>query len=167
MSDATQEERLTISQGKGTQLEGSREALRRVTIMLEVLSGLRGPTEGAKALDINLTHYYSLESKALQGMISALERRPPGRPRKRAEEQIAELETELATLKTELARAHALVRQSQRALGLREATATKPPAAKKKRSKRRGKPRATKVAERLRTRLEPESDGEPPSTPPS
>lgn len=150
-TDAT-DDMISLQPSSGLQVEGSRQAVQRMTVLLEVLSGLRGPTEGAQALGINLTRYYQLETLALQGIVSAMEPRARGRRPKPAEARVLELEAEVARLEQELARAHALVRQAQRAIGLTESAATRKPArgAKKKASKRRGKPRAAKVLDKLK-----------------
>ena len=98
-------------------LTGSREAKRIAAVLLEVLSGERGPHEGSTALGISLSRYYVLETRALQGMISALEPQPRGR-RKGPEDRIAELEREGRRLSQDLVRMQALLRASQRSLGL-------------------------------------------------
>jgi hypothetical protein len=98
-------------------LTGSREAKRLAAVLLEVLSGERGPQAGCAALGISLSRYYVLETRALQGMIAALEPLPKGR-QKRPEDRIAEVERERKRLERELARSQALLRASQRSLGL-------------------------------------------------
>lgn len=98
-------------------LTGSREAKRITTVLLEVLSGERGPQEGCAALGISLSRYYVLETRALQGMIAALEPRPKGR-QKRPEDTVRELERERSRLRQELARSQALLRAGQRSMGL-------------------------------------------------
>jgi hypothetical protein len=85
--------------------------------MLEVLSGERGPQDGCAALGISLSRYYVLETRALQGMITALEPRPKGR-QKRPEDAVRELERERGRLQQELSRSQALLRASQRSMGL-------------------------------------------------
>ena len=98
-------------------LSGSREAKRLAAVLLEVLSGERGPQDGCAALEISLSRYYVLETRALQGMIAALEPRPKGR-QKRPEDTVRELERERSRLQQELSRSQALLRASQRSMGL-------------------------------------------------
>jgi hypothetical protein len=98
-------------------LEGTPEAKRQAAVVLEVLSGLRGPSEGSEAMGVSLNRYYQLETRALQGLIAALEPRPKGRQR-RPEDEIGKLRHDNERLTRELARAQALVRAAQRSIGL-------------------------------------------------
>lgn len=98
-------------------LTGSRDAKRTAAVLLEVLSGVCGPQDGCAALKISLSRYYVLETRALQGMIAALEPRPRGR-QKRPEDLLAAAERDKQRLERELARTLALLRASQRSIGL-------------------------------------------------
>lgn len=98
-------------------LTGSREAKRLAAVLLEVLSGERGPQDGCTALGISLSRYYVLETRALQGMIAALEPLPKGR-QKRPEDLIAEIDRDRKRLQQDLARSQALLRAGQRSMGL-------------------------------------------------
>ncbi len=98
-------------------LTGSRDAKRLATVLLQVLSGECGPQEGSAALGISLSRYYVLETRALQGMIAALEPLPKGRQR-RVEDQLAQAERDKKRLEQELARSQALLRASHRSIGL-------------------------------------------------
>jgi hypothetical protein len=98
-------------------LEGSREAKRTAAVLLEVLSGVRGPQEGAEALGTSLSRYYLLETRGLQGLITALEPRPKGR-QMRPEDERDRLQRDKQRLERELSRSQALVRAAQRSLGL-------------------------------------------------
>jgi len=142
---------------QASKLPGSTEAKRLAAVILEVLSGLRGPREGSEAMSVSLNRYYQLETRALGGLIGALEPRPKGR-RTRPEDRIAELEREKRRLEQEVGRHQALVRAAHRSLGVPALPAAK------KRSKVRGKgtdktksprrrrtvKRGTKVIARLR-----------------
>lgn len=98
--------------------DGSVEANRRAAAILEVLSGLRTPSEAAQILKISVTHYYVLERKALRGLVSACQTQPK-RPRgPSAEQQVAALERQLQQCRRECMRQAALVRATQRAVGL-------------------------------------------------
>jgi hypothetical protein len=136
-------------------LTGTPEAKRQAAIVLEVLSGLRRTEDASEAMKVPLPRYYLLETRALQGMISALEPRPVGRQR-RPESEIAELKKEKDRLQRELHRSQALVRASQRALGIPQ-----PPKPDDKsklpgtgRRKRRATVRAVRTVKALRRGLD-------------
>jgi hypothetical protein len=104
--------------GTGPQvLTGSTDAKRLAAVILEVLSGLRCAREGAEAMGVSPNRYYQLETRALQGLIVALERRPKGRQQS-AEEKVAVLAREKRRLEQELGRLQALVRAAQRSMGI-------------------------------------------------
>jgi hypothetical protein len=102
-------------------------ARKTASLILEALTGVRTTQEAADALGVALPRYYVLETRALSGLVSALEPRSRGRQRGAAERIIA-LEGDVARLERELRRFQALQRASQRALGLAAPSAT--PAAK-------------------------------------
>jgi hypothetical protein len=141
---------------------GTSPANRLAAVILEVLAGECSPTEAAASLEVSLPRYYQLETRALEGMVVALEPRPKGKQPSLAG-RVAQLEKQLQQAHRESARQQALVRVTQRTLGL----ATSPPATKD--SQRRDRPgrkkrcptvRALKAARTLRAR--PGSD-EPPA----
>ena len=104
----------------------SRDAQRVATAILEVLAGVRTPTEAAAAVSLSLPRYYLWEQRALEGLVRACEPRPKGQVMGQRH-QIAVLEKEVARLRQDCARQQALVRASQRTIGL---AASGPPAAK-------------------------------------
>jgi hypothetical protein len=112
-------------------MAGSETAKKTAAILLEVLAGLRSAREGSVALGISSMRYYLLERRALEGMVQALEPRPKGK-RQRPEEAMNRLHREKRRLERELGRMQALVRASQRTMGL-----PPPPS----REKRKGQPR--------------------------
>lgn len=114
-------------------LEGSREALRMAAVILETLGGLRSTQEASEVLEIALPRYYVLETRALQGLVAALEPRPKGR-RPDPELELTRLREEVERLEREVLRYQALHRASQRVLGLPKDEAA--PAATK--AKRKG-----------------------------
>jgi hypothetical protein len=141
----------------------SAEANRRAAVILTVLAGERLPSEAAEVLGVSVTHYYILERKALEGLLGACERKPQGPPGPSAEQQVQRLEKQLEQARRECRRQAALVRSTQRALGL-PAGAVAPGKAKSKpkdsgdsngksagRKRRRRKPavRALRAAETL------------------
>ena len=116
------------------------EARRQAAAILEVLAGVRTPTEVAQQLAISLTRYYIIEGRALQGLIAACEPRPRGRVRTPASE-LAALRRECEQLRRQAARQQALLRVTERTMGLA------PPAASAKegresRKKRQRQPKA-------------------------
>jgi hypothetical protein len=130
-------------------LTGSGPAKRLAVVLLEVLSGVCGPAEGSRRLGISMTRYYALETRALQGLLHALEPRPRGRA---AGPTSAAARREQQRLEREVLRLQALVRATQRAV------AVVPPAKNATRRRRRGV-RATKVIAQLRTTADPSDDG--------
>jgi hypothetical protein len=76
------------------------------------------PSEAAEVLGVSVTHYYILERKALEGLLGACERKPQGPPGPTVEQQVARLEKQLERARRECQRQAALVRSTQRALGL-------------------------------------------------
>jgi len=95
----------------------SRDAQRVAAVILEVLAGVRTPTEAAAQVGLSVPRYYLWEQRALEGLVRACEPRPKG---KAASERhrVAEMEKELARLRQDCARQQALVRASQRTMGL-------------------------------------------------
>lgn len=96
----------------------SGEVNRRAAVILEVLAGERLPSAAAQALGISITHYYLLERRALEGLLAACQARPKGRAAPTAEQQLARLERELEASRRQCQRQAALVRATQRAVGL-------------------------------------------------
>lgn len=113
--------------------KGSAEARRLAALLLEVLAGVRSPPEAAAALGVSLPRYYVLEARALEGFLGGC--RPLGRgPRVTPEREILKLRRELMRRERECARYQALLRLSQRAVGL-------PPRGEKVREKEPGRKR--------------------------
>jgi hypothetical protein len=121
---------------------GSAESKRSAVVVLEVLSGTRTTIDASKALGVTLARYYQLEARALQGVVTALE---PARRGKRADpkREVDTLRNDTARLQREVTRLHALLRASQRALGV--ASPSKP-----EKSKLGGKRRRRATARALR-----------------
>jgi hypothetical protein len=133
----------------------SSEAQRRAAAVLEVLAGVVTPPEAAAALGLSVNGYYLLERKALGGLAAACEPQPKGRSKPGLEQQVAAQQREVERLRRECQRQAALVRATQRAVGL--PAATPPKTAGKKTSaggkgRRRRKPtvRALRAAGALR-----------------
>jgi hypothetical protein len=137
----------------------SREAQRLAAAILEVLAGVRTPTDAAAVLGVSVPRYYLWEQRALEGLVAACEPRPVGKAAGQRH-QLAVLQKELARLKQDCARQQALVRASQRTIGLGPPPPAKPTAKAggkaagkvvgKKARKRRPVVRALKAAATLR-----------------
>ena len=102
----------SLGQGQST------PAQRRAAAILEVLAGLRSASQAASTLGLSVNHYYLLERKALQGLVTACEPQPKGPAGPTAEQQVARLERELDRSRRDCLRQAALVRATQRAVGL-------------------------------------------------
>jgi hypothetical protein len=142
--------------------EASRSARQRAAAILEVLAGTRTPAEAAQALELSLQRYYLLEEKALVGLVAACEPAPRG-PGGNEARRWAALERECQRWRQESARQQALVRATQRTIGL----APPAPAKDKGKKRRRHRPvvRALQAAARLRQEAPAgEASGEAPST---
>lgn len=63
-------------------ISGGEAAKRSAAVILEVLAGLRTPTEASQALGITAMRYYVLERRGLEGMVAALAPRPKGKRRR-------------------------------------------------------------------------------------
>jgi hypothetical protein len=113
----------------------SREAQRIGAAILEVLAGVRSPTDAATALGIAVPQYYLWEQRALQGLIAACQPRRPGEAISQRH-QIAVLQKEVTRLKQDCARQQALVRVTQRTIGL---SPPAPKSAAKPQGKKAGK----------------------------
>jgi hypothetical protein len=98
----------------------SAQASVRAAAILEVLAGVRTPQQAAAVLSMSLPNFYIVERKALQGLVKACEPQPKGkRPSAPGPERKLEaLESELARCQRECQRHEALVRATQRAVGL-------------------------------------------------
>jgi len=132
----------------------SSQARRQAAAILEVLAGVRRPSEAAEALGTSLPRYYFLERRALTALVIACEPAAKG-PRMDSSRRIAALERENHRLQRECDRQHALVRAAERSLGL-AMPVVKPPTkgsangvAKKQRRPRRPVTRALKAARML------------------
>ena len=129
-------------------------AAQRAAAILDVLAGQRTTTEAAAALEISVNHYYLLERRALEGLLGACEPQPKGPPGPTLETELQKLQQQLQQCRRECLRQAALVRATQRAVGLPAAEGNTKPARKKNsgpaRKKRKPTVRALKAAERLR-----------------
>jgi hypothetical protein len=147
----------------GVKLASTRSAAARkqAAAILEVLAGARTPGQAAEALGVSLPRYYQLEQRALEGLLAACEPRVKGRVRSEASVS-ARLRRDNERLQRELNRQQALVRLTQRNVGLPPPVSPSKPSGKKRR--RRPVARALAVAERLH---EDSANGPAPSAEPT
>jgi hypothetical protein len=133
---------------------GSRDANRVAAAILEVLAGVRTPTDAAQALIVSVPRYYQLEQRALEGLIAACEPRRLGRVQT-SESRVSALEREVQRWQQESARQQALVRAAQRTIGL-AAPAVKAVAKTPGKKVRRRRPtvRALRAAKALRAAVD-------------
>jgi hypothetical protein len=124
------------------------EVRRQAAAVLEVLAGVRTPTDAAKDLSLSLPAYYKLESRAVRGLISAC--RSPGRgPRPSPELEATKLRRQCQRLTQDLQRYQALARSVQRAAGL-PSQSPMPPKDARGRRKRKPAVRALKALAALK-----------------
>ena len=127
------------------------EASRMAVVILEVLAGVRSPQDAANTLGITSPRYYQLETRALNGLVAALKPRPKGK-QPSLEGRINQLQRTLDAARRETARQQALVRVTQRSLGIKPPPTGDSKASEKDkggRRKRRPTVRALKVARTL------------------
>jgi hypothetical protein len=96
---------------------GGREASRLAACVLEVLAGLRTPTEAAQELGVSLPRYYQLEQRALQGLVAGCTPARRGRALS-PESENARLRRDNERLTRECQRQQALARLARQAAGL-------------------------------------------------
>jgi len=98
-------------------LKGSRRARQVAVAVLGALSGETGVTEAAELIGVSLSRYYQLETRALEGLLQAVEPRGKG-PQMTPEREIKALEAEKKALEKELRRHQTLLRAAHRTVGL-------------------------------------------------
>lgn len=134
---------------------GTPEANRLAVAILEVLAGIRTPTEAAHNVGLSLVRYFQLETRALQGLVQALEPRPNGK-QPSLEGRLKQLEKQLQQARRDCVRQQALVRVAQRSVGLPVSSAASAKATPTResvgRKKRRPIVRALKAARALQAR---------------
>lgn len=136
--------------------QATSDARRRAAAVLEVLAGVRTPTQAAEAVGVSLPRYYLLEQRAIGALVASCEPAPRG-PQLSDQRRIAALEREIVRLKREAGRHQALARVAQRSLGLAPPAVPRPggktagkalPSAKSRR-RRRPTVRALTLAKEL------------------
>jgi hypothetical protein len=118
---------------------GASETSRKAAAgILQVLAGLRTPAEVGEALGLSVNRYYQLEQRALEGMLRALEPRARG-PRRSPVAEAEKLRVRLVQQEREVSRYQALLRASQKALGLKTVVRERPGKGKARRPRVRAK----------------------------
>ena len=87
-----------------SRLEGSEEAKQRMRVLLETYATGRSIDEACESLGVQRTRLFGLKDQAFQGMLSALEPKPAGRPSSAPSEErakILELEARVRQLTLE------------------------------------------------------------------
>jgi hypothetical protein len=137
--------------GAGLGKDAGPEAQRLAAAILEVLGGVRTPTQAAEALGVSLPRYFQVETRALQALVAGCAPRPRG-PGRSPDKELAALRRQHERLQRELNRQQTLVRLAQRTIGLTPPkTPTDKPGDKDQRKRRRRRPvvRALRAAEVL------------------
>jgi len=151
------------------QAVASPQAKTTAAVVLEGLTGLRSAPEAARTLGITLARYYTVEAQAISGLLTACEPAPPGpAPGMATERELARLRQDHRRQEQELARMRAVLRTTQRSLGVPPAPPAPPPSAasggtKKPRRHRRPVVRALTVVRKLLGK--PGTPGETPAAP--
>lgn len=139
-------------------IRASKRARQITMVVIEAFAGELGTTEAAERLGISLSRYYQLETRALGGMMAALEPRPRG-PGKTPEREIQTLQGEKKALEKELRRHQSLLRAAHRGVGL-PARLPKGASSKPQRRARRGS-RGRTVLQTIRPRTDvPKGEGD-------
>ncbi len=135
--------------------EAGKDAKRLAAVILEVWAGLRTPLQAAEALGVSLPRYYQIEANGLQGLVAGCRPKSKGRQVNPSQE-VKVLQRDNERLQRELGRQQALVRLTQRGLGVAPAPAR--PAVAKKGRRRKPVVRALTLAARLQPEAsEPET----------
>jgi hypothetical protein len=129
------------------------EARRKAAAILEVLAGVRKPSDAAQALGITPMRYYLLEMRAIQGLVKACEPAKLG-PKVSPDREAQRLRRQVATLERECARYAALARVAQRAVNLSPPPADKKTVAGKKGCRHKPPVRAVKLLARVKASLD-------------
>jgi hypothetical protein len=131
-------------------VKGSAEAKKTAAVVLEVLGGIRQTREAASALGVSDARYYAVEARAIQGLVDACEPRKPGYQGPSSNQELAKARQEKAQLERQCARLAALVRATQRTVGVAPPLEKQTLKNGKQRKKRRPVVRALVAAQALR-----------------
>ncbi len=97
----------------------SPQAKNTAAVVLSGLTGLRSAPDAARALGVTVVRYYTVEAQAIAGLITACEPAASGpAPGAATEREVARLRQEHRRQEQELARLRAVLRTTQRSLGV-------------------------------------------------
>ena len=97
----------------------SLQAKSTAAVILEGLTGLRSAPEAARALGVTVARYYTVEAQAIAGLLTACEPAAPGpAPGMTSERELTRLRQEHRRQEQEVARLRAVLRTTQRSLGV-------------------------------------------------
>jgi hypothetical protein len=136
-------------------------------VVLDVLAGNRSPNDAASALGLSVARYYVIEEQAINGLIAGCGPRQRGRQPDPGKE-LARITAENQRLTQALLRQQALVRTSQRSLGVAlpaKPAATTTASSGRGKGKRQPKVRALRAAKQLNATTS--TTPPPPTTPDS
>lgn len=123
------------------------------TVVLQVLAGERTTSDAARAIGVSPMRYYAIEDRAVHALVAACEPQRPGQsPPVPGERDVERLRADKARLEQEAARLRALLRSTQRSIGLTPAPDPKAKtttAGGKTRKVRKPRVRALTVVRRL------------------
>ena len=108
---------MAVKKTGASTLQGSKRARQIAIAVLEALAGELGTTEAASKLGVSVSRYYQLETRALAGLLAAVEPRARG-PQKTPERENKALLAQNKQLEKELRRHQALLRAAHRSVGL-------------------------------------------------
>lgn len=129
--------------------QAGERARRLAALVLDVLGGNRSPGEAAQAMGLSVARYYVLEQRAVHGLVTACAAPPTRGPGTDPQRQVQRLEAENRRLTQALARQQAIVRSTQRALGLTQPRPPQPAPGGKAKRKRRPMVRALRQSRRV------------------
>jgi transposase len=98
----------------------SSSARRKAELILQVQTGVVRATEAASLLGLSRKTYYQWEKRALRGMLQALERGRPGRPRSGPEGEVQRLRRQVRHLEKELRQTRQVARLRELLIQVRE-----------------------------------------------
>lgn len=75
---------------------------KKAKVIFRVRSGAMTAKEGAAALSLSRKSYFEWESRGLAGMLSALQEKPPGRPKQEVDREKEAMRKKIAQLESEL-----------------------------------------------------------------
>lgn len=135
--------------------DAGQETQRTAAAVLDVLAGVRTPSQAAEALGVSQARYFQVETRAVQALVDSCAPRPRG-PGRNVDKELVSLRRQLQRLQQEVSRQQTLLRLAQRSIGLpppRPTTVTKPSGtARSKKRPRHPVVRALRAAEALHRR---------------